>query len=60
LKLTRTRRIGDRDHRRCVLVDIDRKVVARSAPHLVDILVVHDRKQPRAQIAAGLPLMLLP
>jgi hypothetical protein len=53
LKLTRTRRIGDRDHRRCVLVDIDRKVVARSAPHLVDILVVHDRKQPARRSLPG-------
>jgi hypothetical protein len=60
VQLTRTGRIGRRDDGPGALVDIDRKIVARSAPHFVDILVVHNRKHPRAQIAAGLPQMLLP
>jgi hypothetical protein len=54
-QLTRPGRIGRRDQALRTFVQLDGRVIAHEAPDLVYVLIMHNREEPGAQIAARLP-----
>jgi len=56
-QLSRSRGIGRGHERRSHLIDVDGRSFALRPPHVVDILVMHYREQPRAHVCTRLPEM---
>src|SRR5215472_17924848 len=58
-QLPRRRRICRGDKGRRHLIDVDCRLLALRPSYVVDILIVHDREEPSADVAALLPEMSL-
>src|SRR6516164_11713982 len=59
VQLPRSRRIGRGDERRRHLIDVDSRVFAHVAPYIINVLIMHYREEPSADIGALLPEMSL-